>query len=193
MIYVLLSSVMGAFLSRWHGGGWGKPPKLLAGSVWSLPFAGLAWFVTADIRVGVLVFCCTLLFRQTGHGGAMDAGRSVKEPGHGREPEKLEYLILWLNGRTPARVYDAILNAVIGTFAVLWCAVAVMFVEPVLAALLLVSGTLGRPLAYEIGHTLYDAGYLKRMPHWADHGSAVGELLYGFFVYAALAAIGVML
>jgi hypothetical protein len=193
MITVLLSSIVGAFLSRWHGGGFGKPPKLLAGAVWSLPFAGVAYFATSQVWAACAVFALTLLFRQTGHGGAMDAGRSVKEPTAGRTPERLEYAILWLNGRIPARVYDAILNAVIGLFAVLSCAVAVSFAEPLAGALIALAGLLGRPTAYEIGHTLYDAGSLNRMPHWADHGSAIGELLYGAFIYAALAAAWVML
>lgn len=193
MIIILLSSVIGALLSRWHGGGFGKPPKLLAAAVWSLPFAGVAQYATSQIWVACAVFALTMLFRQTGHGGAMDAGRSAKEPNAGRKPEKLEHLILWLNGRTPPRAYDGLLNAIIGCFAVLAASVAVCEASPYAGAVLMAAGMGGRPLAYDIGHSLEDAGFLSKFPHWADHGSAVGELLYGAFVYAALAAAWVML
>ncbi len=186
MLSAAAFGLLGAFTSRWHGGGWGKPPKLLAGVVWSVPFAVVAYFATSQVWAALIVFGLTLLFRQTGHGGAMDAGRSKKEPRAGREPEKLEHLILWLNGRIPARVYDALLNAVIGTSAVLPCAVAVSIASLPAGLVMLLGGMVGRPLSYELGHCLDDLGYLKRFPRWADHGSAIGELGYGLFVYVAL-------
>lgn len=198
---VLLAAVIGGFMSRWHGGGFiSGSPKLLKAFLWSLPFAlssGLAfhlddhsWIVTGLVALLVLAGC--MVFKNTGHGGGMDLAHNTKEPGNGREPEKLEYLILLLHGKMPAYWYDALLLLVIGTASTLLPAIAIGIVNPLAGAVVLAGGMFGKPVGYMIGHALKDRGLLDGFPHDLDHATAVGELLTGVIAYACLATATLM-
>ncbi len=109
-IKIIITALVGGILSRWHGGGFiGGSPKILKAFLWALPCAvcaGIAlqtilshWWQTVLSCALVLVW--SMVFKNTGHGGGMDLAHNPKEPGKGRTPEKLEYLILWLHGRMP--------------------------------------------------------------------------------------------
>lgn len=198
---IAVTAVIGAFLSRWHGGGFiSGSPKLLKAFLWSLPFAlasgaafyldGHSWMVTGIVAALVLAGC--MVFKNTGHGGGMDLAHNTKEPGKGREPEKLEYLILWLHGKMPQYWYDALLLLVIGTASTLLPAIAIGIVNPLAGLIVLAGGMFGKPVGYMIGHAIADAGLIKDLPEDLDHATAVGELLTGVFAYSCLATATLM-
>lgn len=191
----IITAAAGAFMSRWHGGGFiSGSPKILKAFLWSFPFAaasvlahwGIVWWALALVGVTVLAAC--MVFKNTGHGGGMDLAHSVKEPDAGREPEKLEYLILWLHGKMPQYWYDALMLAIIGLFSTLAPAIALGWVNLPAGIVMALGGLLGKPLGYMIGWALADAGLIKDLPYDFNHGTAVGEFLTGLFAYSALAA-----
>lgn len=201
VIAVILTAVIGGFMSRWHGGGFIKgSPKLLKAFLWSLPFAlasGAAfylddhsWTVTGIVTALVLAGC--MVFKNTGHGGGMDLAHNSKEPDAGREPEKLEYLILWLHGKMPQYWYDALLLCIIGTASTLLPAIVIGIVNPLAGVIVLAGGMFGKPVGYMIGHGLKDAGLLEGLPYDINHATAVGELLTGVFAYSCLAIATLM-
>jgi len=190
---VAVLALIGAFLSRWHGGGFiGGSPKILKAFLWSLPFAGCAglahhfgvslWWQTALWCAGVLAW--SMVFKNTGHGGGMDLAHNSKEPGAGRDPEKLEFLILWIHGKVDQYWYDLILLTIIGLFSVAGAAFAVGWVNPVAGAIIALGG-LGKPAGYAIGWAVYPDGEGKGIKD-LDHATAIGEALTGLFAYTAL-------
>lgn len=198
---VIITAAIGGFLSRWHGGGFIKgSPKILKAFSWSLPFAlasaaafyldDHSWTVTGIVSALVLAGC--MVFKNTGHGGGMDLAESDKEPGNGREPEKLEYLILWLHGRMPQYWYDALLLCIIGTASTLLPAIVIGLVNPWAGLVVAAGGTIGKPLGYMTGHALKDAGLLDGLPYDFNHATAVGELLTGVAAYSCLAIATLM-
>lgn len=197
---VAVAAFIGAFLSRWHGGGFiSGSPKILKAFLWSLPFAlasGAAfylddhsWLVTSAVTILVLVWC--MVFKNTGHGGGMDLAHNEKEPGAGRKPEKLEYLILWLHGKMPQYWYDFLLLTIIGTFSTLAPAVAFGFCDLAAGVVVQAGGTLGKPCGYAIGWLIYPKGSGKGIND-LDHATAIGEALTGLIAYACLATATVM-
>ena len=187
--------LIGAVLSRWHGGGFiGGSPKILKAFLWSVPFAALSafvhwdkdWWIVASIAAAVLAF--TMVFRNTGHGGGMDLAHSPKEPGAGRTPERLEYLILWLHGRMPQYWYDFLLMAIIGLFGALPLAIALWPVNMMAALVLVIFGTVGKCVSYANGWIIYDE-VEDIFPKDLEEATAIGEFLYGFFAVAAIAAM----
>lgn len=199
---VLLMAALGGFLSRWHGGGFiSGTPKLLKAFLWSLPFAavsgwafyldGHSWLDIGIVAFLVLVGC--MVFKNTGHGGGMDLAHNSKEPWHGREPEKLEILILWLHGKIPQYWYDALLLGVIGLASTIAPAIAIGIVNPLAGLIVLAGGMLGKQIGYMIGWALDDAGLLKRFPSDLDHATAIGELLTGVFAYSSLSIAIILL
>lgn len=195
----IIAAAAGAFMSRWHGGGFiSGSPKILKAFLWSFPFAaasvlahwGIVWWALALVGVTVLAAC--MVFKNTGHGGGMDLAHSEKEPDAGREPEKLEYLILWLHGKMPQYWYDALLLCIIGTASTLLPAIVIGIVNPLAGVIVLAGGMFGKPVGYMIGHGLKDAGLLEGMPYDINHATAVGELLTGVFAYSCLAIATLM-
>jgi len=196
---VILTAVIGGFMSRWHGGGFiSGSPKILKAFLWSSPFTlasgaafyldGHSWTVTGIVAALVLAGC--MVFKNTGHGGGMDLAHNSKEPvgpNPTREPEKLEYLILWLHGKMPQYWYDALLLCIIGTASTLLPALAIGYVNPWAGLVVAAGGTIGKPLGYMIGHALKDAGLIDDLPYDINHATAVGELLTGVIAYGCLA------
>ena len=200
MAVIAALPIIGGLLSRWHGGGFiGGSPKILKAFLWSILFAFVSfaahwghagWKIVAGIGLGVLAWC--MVFKNTGHGGGMDLAHSIKEPGAGREPEKLEYLILWLHGKMPQYWYDFTLLAIIGTASTLLPAVAIGIIDPWAGIVVQLGGTIGKPVGYAIGHALADAGLIEDLPADLDHATAIGEALTGLIAYAALATATIM-
>lgn len=200
---VAVLALIGAALSRWHGGGFiGGSPKILKAFLWALPFAGCAgfahhsgssvWWATALWCAGVLAW--SMVFKNTGHGGGMDLGHSEKEPGAGRTPEKLEYLILWLRKLFHGKHsygYDLLLLTVIGLFSVAGAALAVGWVNPLAGAIITLGG-LGKPAGYAVGWRVYPEGQGNG---WKELNEAteIGEALTGLFAYLALGIAAVII
>jgi len=194
---IAASALIGGFLSRWHGGGFiSGSPKLLKAFLWSAPFAlvsGYAlyaddrsWELTGGLTALVLGGC--MLFKNTGHGGGMDLATSPKEPNGNpsREPEKLEYTILWLHGKMPQYWYDALLLCIIGTASTFIPAAVIGITDPLSGIVTLLGGMLGKPLGYMIGHALKDTGLIDDLPYDLNHATAIGELISGLGAYTGL-------
>lgn len=186
MIWLLIPfAFTGAFISRWHGGGFiQNSPKVLKNFLWALPFSVCAYFATTQWWVSLLVLAWSIVFKATGHGGAMDLGHSPKEPGAGRDPEKLEYLVLWLHGRIPTYWYDLLTLAIIGLFSVAGAAFAVGYTNT-LAGIIIALGGLGKPIGYAIGWQLNRA-IEDFFSEDLNEATEIGEFLTGFLAYLCL-------
>ncbi len=194
MAVIAALPIIGGLLSRWHGGGFiGGSPKILKAFLWSILFAFVSfaahwghadWKIVAGIGLGVLAWC--MVFKNTGHGGGMDLAHSVKEPGAGRTPEKLEYLILWLHGRIDQYRYDLLLLTIIGAFSTLAPAIAIGWIHPLHGIAVFLGGAIGKPLGYAIGWKVYPRRD-DRKPDDFDEATEIGEFLTGVFAYGGLA------
>lgn len=188
--------LLGAFISRLHGGGFFTVPKFWKTLAWTIPFGVISFFAHYDdkllIALAFTLISSGLVFagKATGHGGGMDLGHNPKEPGAVRDPEKLEYLILWLHGKIPMYWYDVLMMTIIGLFSVAGAAFAVGYVIP-WAGVVIALGGLGKPIGYMIGWMVYPNGEGKGI-HDLDHATALGEALTGLFAYVALGIAGLM-
>ena len=129
--------------------------------------------------------------KRTGHGGGIDAGTNEKEPGSGREPEKLEYLILPLHSKMPRYWYDILLLSITGLAVTLIAGIMLLFISIPYGLLVLLSGVMKGP-AYMIGWRIYPKGHGRGIPH-LNEATAIGEFLTGWFGWGALGIIGVAL
>jgi len=171
-------------MSRWHGGGFiNGSPKALKTFLWSVPFAAAGVWASGWV-MGLVALALCMAGKATGHGGGMDLAHSPKEPGAAREPEKLEYLILWAHPYIPRYLYDAILLALVGFAAVSGGAVAVGWTDP-LAGLLIAAGGLLKPVAYMVGWAVYPKGQGKGPPD-LNEATEIGEFITGVFAYGGL-------
>ena len=135
-------------------------PRLLIQSLFSLPYA-ITTYPEHGIYIAALVFGLTLLAVKTGHGNGMDLGDVDRG-----EPERLEFLILWIKPHIPLYWYDAGLLAITGLAVTLPAGIATL--NPLLA----LSGLLKAP-AYMIAK-------------WGDTKTEGGELLTGAFLWGAI-------
>lgn len=187
----LLIPFIGAFISRWHGGGLiHGTPKAIKALVWSFPFALVVYLNTGagdtkSIMYSAFTLISCMVFKNTGHGGGMDLGYNPKEPNAGRKPEKIEYLILWLHGRIPTYWYDFTLLAIIGLFSTIAPSIVIGMDNLLLGMIIALSGAF-KAVAYAIGWKLLDMGKIQHLPYNFNHATAIGELLTGFFAYIPL-------
>lgn len=191
---IVLLPFYGAFISRWHGGGFiAGSPKAVKNTLWALPFALISFFAVfqeASLIVSIIAGATALglcfVGKTLGHGGGIDMGHNPKEPGAGREPEKLEYLILWAHGKIPQYWYDAALLSICGLAAVSGAVLAFAFVNP-LAAGIVVLGGLAKAPAYMIGWAMDPEDLAEFELSDFNEPTEIGEFLTGFFAYAGLA------
>lgn len=187
---------LAAIISRWHGGGFFKSPKTLKNLAWGFVCAspvayayyqsGFTPLLTIVVFILVLIGCA--IGKATGHGGGMDLSHNPKEPGAGRELERVESLIFWAYSYLPRRVYDGLILMLTGVAAVLAGVVALAFVSPIGACILLYCGA-AKWLAYEIGWRLYPEGNSEGPWQDVDEPTEIGELLTGLFVGLGLATV----
>lgn len=188
--FVAVLGALGLFLGRLHGGGFiHGVPKLLKAVLWALPFAvasgAAVWpyvgpWTAFAISVAVLAF--TGIMKNTGHGRGMSIGEDM-EPGS--KPEKLEYLILWLQPYMPNYWYKTSIMAVIGLFRQISPAVAIGWHFPPAGAIVALGGLVGLPLAYLIGWKIYPDGKGDG-PEVFHEATAIGEGLGGLFAFVCL-------
>lgn len=213
-LFIIIFSLLGGVISRWHGGGFiGGSPKVLKNFVWAAPLAigsmvafapiapaiyEMVNFIHAVMPLQAFYAACGAIFlalcmigKATGHGGGMDLGHNPKEPGKGRKPEKLEYLIIWLHGRIPQYWYDALLLSITGIAAMSGAALAMASVHPV-AALIVAFGGAMKGLAYMIGWE-FEKLLVTVEPEDFNEPTEIGEFLTGLFAYLAFALAMVIL
>ncbi len=206
IIFCLAFALGGGWLSRMSGGG---PPKLPWGLdqwLYATPYMLIGLPALGAIAAAMelnskskkyihavlpLAYFGAFIGKRTGHGGGLDMGTSEKEPGAGRDPEKLEYLILWLHDKMPRYWYDALIMAITGIAVTLPAGIVVGFLNPWAGAFLAVSG-LSKAPAYMIGWAIYPDGTGRGIPH-LNEATAIAEFLTGFFGYAALAITFVLI
>lgn len=208
MILLLKTLFVGAYgyLSRMCGG---APPKLPLGLdqwLFAIPVVLVLYSLLAPLGLPFLTISLLIaagyfgafLGKRTGHGGGMDLAHSPKEPNAGREPEKLEYLMLWLHGKIDQRLYDLILVTLTGVAVTFVSAVICFCYGLIIPGIILLIAGAAKGLAYEIGWRLFDveagAGRVNghtmlRYPQHLDHPTAIGEFLTGIFLGLGLVTL----
>ena len=146
--------------------------------------------IWVPVIASVIVLLNCMVFKNTGHGGGMDLAHNDKEPGAGRDPEKLEYLILWAHGKVSQYWYDVLLLLIIGLFSVAGAALAVGWVNQLAGAIIALGG-LGKPAGYMIGWAVYPTGKGRGLKE-LNEATEIGEALTGLFAYLALAVGGLV-
>lgn len=183
--------VYGTFVSRWHGGGFiSGTPKVIKNLLWAIPFGAVAFIATHNYIWWGVALLISVLGKGTGHGGGMDLAHNPKEPGAGRKPEKLEYLILSLHGKIPQYWYDFLLLVIVGLAAVLGAAIAVATVN-LPAGLIIALGGMCKAVGYMIGWEFFPTK--KGSVEEFDEATEVGEGLTGLFAYTGLALAIILL
>ena len=197
---LLLLPILGAFLSRLHGGGFiSGVNKSLKNILWALPFGLLSIYAVFTATDNIYMIISSFIIsmglcvvgKATGHGGGMDLAHSPKEPYNGRDPEKLEYLILWLHGRINQYWYDALILAIVGFVSVSGAVLVLSFVNP-LAAIVVALGGVLKALSYIIGWAVFMVVDFSCTDDLNEE-TEIGEVLTGFFAYAGLAIAAYMI
>ncbi len=168
----------------------GGPPKLpfrLSRWLYAVPYGLLGGSV--GIVQGILSYLGASLGKRTGHG----RGISLLDPVTG-EPEKLEFLISWTRKYLNDYWYQVLILSLTGLATTLIAGVVVCLVNPVIGTLVILSGAIGKPLAYMIGWSIYPKGKGKGIPQ-LNEATAIGEFLTGVFgglplVYSLLYLLG---
>lgn len=160
-LYSVIFAIIGGLVYRWRGSPVSAHP--LSEGVFALPYAVAAYHCTDNIYITLAVFLLTFAATLTGHGNAIDMGKSPRG-----EDETMEWAVKWLHGRIPEYWYDFILMAWLGLLKTLPAGIATL--NPFLAA----SGVLKAP-AYAVGHIF------KR-----NH-TEIAEFLTGFMLWGCMA------
>lgn len=169
MIFTVVFGLIGAFISRLHGGGFIALPKVLNNVLWSLPFAFFA-FLLEPSGNALIVFVLGLL-KSMGHG----RGFRMKEPfDPNSSPELVEKLIpdswpvqrqkLWIMGLT-------------GAAAVSGAAVVLFTLNPIAGFVMLAFGAL-KGYIYLLCESIFDEAPTEK-----------AELLTGFVSYFGFALL----
>lgn len=184
-IIVLISALVGGWLYRWHGGGWGiNGPRWLQNTLLGLPFfltpvfyAGLN-FLT--VPTSALCGGEAITGVATGHG----RGQSLKEPMKpGDAPEKVEIATLWAQKFLPVYWYKALILLACGLLITAGSAISFAVFGRFLSATLCLSGGVGTPIGYMIGWKIYPTGTGKGISPSLCQATQIGEFLSGFFLF----------
>lgn len=138
-------------------------------ALWALP-----------IGIFFVVSILSALAKTLGHGGGFDLAHDPQEPGAGRDPEKVEYLILWLHGRIPQYWYDFVLLVLVGIFSTLAPAIAIGYIYAPAGIILLIGGAL-KAEAYRMGWKIYPNGPDATAPVDFNEATQIGEWRTGLF------------
>jgi len=103
---IITAAVIGAVLSRWHGGGilQIEVPKAYKSMIYAVPFAAFSYLETQNLYIVFAAFVLCSLGKSMGHGGFFDLGHWDKP----RDDERLEFMIKWLKPYLPEYWYDAL-------------------------------------------------------------------------------------
>lgn len=172
-------AILGALLSRWHGGGFFPAPKLLKTALFALfPAVCLGLMIPNDnvwtwLGWITFAFAATGTIKASGHGGLFDLSTSEKEPFNGRDLEKIEHLLYpWAYDLLDRYWYDSLGMALKGLLMSLGVAIPLLVYAPPLAVPVILGGIMLAP-SYMIGWKFFPEKY----------ATEVGEYLGGFFFY----------
>jgi len=168
--------VLGGLISRFHGGGFkGGVNKTLKNFLWALPFCIVIYLINPLLTpLGLL---CML--KATGHGRGLGSDEPLRDD---MSPEKIEYILLWLQPSLTDRAYKHLIMAFTGLLAVSGAVIAFMFINPLGAAVIALSGLL-KGVAYELGIPMAKVISVKNFKYKTEWG----EFLTGIFAYGGLA------
>lgn len=167
---VLIFGILGSIISRFHGGGFvSSVPKVYKNILWALPFAGATFYITHNYYL-IIPASALCLLKCLGHG----RGFRLHEPmAPFSEPELVEKIIPeWL----PIYWYKVAIMTTTGLAAVSGAAICIAGYHPLAGAVIAVGGA-AKGLAYMIGEEVT-----------SKYPTEIGELLTGFFAFAALYA-----
>jgi hypothetical protein len=139
---LLLLPILGAIISRWHGGGFFRFSKVVKSLTWALPFAILV--ATYSIWLAPVALALCSLGKSTGHGNWFDMATMPQGT-----RERLEFIIRPLYGKIPEYWYDALGLLLVGITAVSG-GLLIAFYDPLGALLILLAGCM-KPIGYMIG------------------------------------------
>lgn len=184
-VAVIVMGIIGAVLSRWHGGWLFKSPKTIKNIAWSLPLGIIAFFALLiafpwywAALGGTLAFGLCLAGKATGHGRVWNPWLKLDL---NVKPEALEFLVFWLHGKVSDFWYKNIAMGLIGFAAVSGTALAIGYVNIWAGLIAAAGGALGKPVAYLIGF-----GRDKEL------GNELAEFITGFHAYS-YATLGLLL
>ena len=163
--------ILGATLSRWHGGGFFKAAKWVKNLAFSLPLGLSLIFLSyqslmtlgygnfADVFAALLATGVILGFKALGHGGGFDLGHSEQEPPNGRDLERIEkwfFLYPRVYNSLPRYWYDALILTIKGGLMSAAPAAIIAVKSAIGAVIMLSGGLIGFPAAYMIGWFIFD-------------------------------------
>lgn len=184
---ILLTSLVGALLSRWHGGGFPllKASKSVKNIIWAIPISAVVVSSTLyEVNYLILTFMFILSL------GLCIAGKAT---GHGRvwnpylpldlskKPEELEKPLFWLfeKGILTSFWYKVAVLGLIGLASVSGPAILLLYFNPLYSLIIALGGLWGKPLSYLIGWKLT---FIK-------NGNEVAEYLSGGIAYLGLGIV----
>jgi hypothetical protein len=173
----MIYAILGAFLSRLHGGGFFHVPKVLNNIIFATPITIALSLMIPNENVwtysGWLVFCfvVTIVTKATGHGKFFDLG-FWKLPA---KDEKIEFVIKPLYGKIPEYWYDVLGMTLKGLLTSLGVVIPLLVYAPVLALPVLLGG-LFMGVSYMIGWAFFTE----------EKATEAGEYLSGFFLYLGI-------
>lgn len=169
--------ILGGFLSRWHGGGFFGGSKVLKNIIWALPACG----IIAYFNPWLSVLGLTNALKATGHGRGLGLDEPMRED---MKPEKVEYIIRWLEPSLTTHAYKHAIMALTGLMAVSGSVVAFLFINPLSAVVIALFGLL-KGVAYEIGLIMVKKYNIKLGKDFREP-TQWGEFITGIFAYGGL-------
>ena len=190
VLLVVLMGIVGATISRWHGGGFKSvvkySNKTVKNIVWAAPLGAMSltalmtvwpWYWATLGALVATVFC--VLGKATGHGRVWNPFVPLDLT---EEPEKMEWPIQWLQGRISDMSYKLIAMSLIGFAAVSGAAFAFGYVYPLAGVIVALGGILGKACGYLMGWELKRP--LNSSPYEDfDEPTEFGELFTGLISY----------
>jgi len=169
------------FVSRWHGGGFFKAPKIVKTLIWALPF-GVSSFIISlglGLKLAAVLGVSSFILCALGKATSHGGFMDLGTWDKPRENERLELLIKPLKGKIPEYCYDALGLAVVGLASVSGGIIPLAIQNPFAGPILAIGGV-SKALAYMIGWQFLPTQG-ENMPVDMDEHTEIGEILTGAF------------
>lgn len=167
-MYSAIYPILGAVISRWHGGGFYQIPKSYINIIWALPFAYAMWLYNPWLAPLTFALC---LLKSVGHGQYFDLGTMP----HNGKPERIDFIVKFITFPVKRKItaywYDVAGMTVKGFVAVSGTLLLIPY-NPLLALSFAVCGMISS-IGYMIGWKLWPS----------PKSTEFGELWTGFFAF----------